>query len=191
VLTLLPGSRRQVVREVLPGQLEVADHLSRRFTNLRVLLSLAGESVRDIVEELVAQSRVGVIVRHGRNGELLTAADLVLVASGTATLEVAYYHRPMIVMYNHGRLGYHLLGKWLIATEYLSLPNIIAGREIVREFMPYYKSTAPIIAHAVELLSYPKKLERISQEVRDLMTPLVRTGASENTARIVAEMIRD
>jgi lipid-A-disaccharide synthase len=189
VIALLPGSRRQVVREVLPGQLEVADQLTRRFRGMRVVLSLAGEAVRPDVEELVAGSGVRVQIHEGHNGELLTAADLVLVASGTATLEVAYYHKPMIVMYNHQRLLYNLIGRRLITTEFLSLPNIIAGRRIVPEFMPYYRSTAPITALAVELLSYPWKLERTSNELRELMAPLVRTGASDNTARIVAEMI--
>ena len=83
----------------------------------------------------------------------------------------------------------HLIGRRLIATEFLSLPNIIAGRRIVPEFMPYYRSTAPITALAVELLSYPWKLKRTSNELRELMAPLVRTGACANTARIVAEMI--
>ncbi len=189
VVALLPGSRQQVVREVLPGQLEIASHLSRRFGGCRVLLSLAGEPVREIVEGLVARSGVRVHVHMGRNGEMIRAADLVLVASGTATLEVAYYHKPMIVMYNHARVLYNLVGRWFIATKHLSLPNIVAGRTIVPEYMPYYTSTAPIIAEAVEMLANRAKRERISQELRELMTPLVRTGASENTARIVAEIV--
>src|SRR5262249_53672246 len=83
--------------------------------------------------------------------EMLLASDLALVASGTATLEVAYRATPMIVMYNHGRLFYplakaalRLLCKPFLTTKYLSLPNILAGRELVPEFMPFYKSVNPI-----------------------------------------------
>ena len=112
-----------------------------------------------------------------------------LVASGTATLEVAYYRKPMIVMYNHSPWGYRLIGRWLIATRHLSLPNIMADRRIVPEFMPYYRSPDPIAARAVEMLSTPQTLARMSRELDELMTPLIKTGASANTARIVAEML--
>ena len=189
VVVLMPGSRRQVVAEVLPGQLEVCRQLARRFKEARFLLSVAGDPVRDPVESRLAACGLDVEPHQDRNGELLTAADLVLVASGTATLEVAYYRKPMIVMYNHSRWGYELLGKRLIATEHLSLPNIMAGRRIVPEFMPYYRSPDPIAARAAEMLSTPQTLARISRELDELMTPLVKTGASANTARIVAEML--
>jgi lipid-A-disaccharide synthase len=96
----------------------------------------------------------------------------------------------MIVMYNHSRWAYELIGRWLIATRWLSLPNIIAGREIVPEFMPYYRSADPIAAKAVEMLSTPQTLERITRQLDELMTPLIKTGASANTARIVAEMLQ-
>ena len=68
--------------------------------------------------------------------EAADPADLVLVASGTTTLEVAFHGRPMVVMYNASRLFYQLIGRWMIHTRHLSLPNILAGREIVPEFMP-------------------------------------------------------
>jgi lipid-A-disaccharide synthase len=189
VVTLLPGSRRHVVQEVLPGQLEVCRQLARRFKRARFLLSVAGEPVRAVVQGLVDESGMHIEIQEGRNAELITAADLVLVASGTATLEVAYYRKPMIVMYNHSRWAYELIGRWLIATRWLSLPNIIAGRQIVPEFMPYYRSADPIAATAAEMLSTPQTLERISRQLDELMTPLIKTGASANTARIVAEML--
>ncbi|UCG32984.1 MAG: lipid-A-disaccharide synthase [Phycisphaerales bacterium] len=190
VVTLLPGSRRHVVQEVLPGQLEVCRQLARRFKQARFLLSLAGEPVRPAVHTRVTGCGLQIEIQEGRNPELITAADLVLVASGTATLEVAYYRKPMIVMYNHSRWAYELIGRWLIATPWLSLPNIIAGRQIVPEFMPYYRSADPIAAKAAEMLSAPQTLERVSRQLDELMTPLIKTGASANTARIVAEMLQ-
>lgn len=189
VVTLLPGSRRQVVREVLPGQLEVCRQVARRFPEARFLVSVAGDSVRGIIEGQLVGVGIPIQAVARKNAELIQAADLVLVASGTSTLEVAYYRTPMIVMYNHSRWLYQLLGRWLIATKYLSLPNIIAEREVVPEYMPYYRTPDPIAARAIELLSTPHRLARMAQTLEDLMAPLVRTGASANTARIMAEML--
>ena len=124
-----------------------------------------------------------------RNADLLTAADLALVASGTATLEVAFRHTPMIVMYNASRWAYRLVGQWLLKTRQLSLVNILAGRELVPEFMPYYTSTDPIAERAIELLSDADARRQMSDALAALIKPLVKTGASENTARILLEMI--
>src|SRR5207237_745663 len=99
-------------------------------------------------ERRTAEARpTGFVFDHRFRDEMLLAADLALVASGAATLEVAYRATTMIVMYNHGRWFipivkwiFRMLGKRFLLTPYLSLPNIIAGREIVPEFMPYYNS---------------------------------------------------
>jgi lipid-A-disaccharide synthase len=121
----------------------------------------------------------------------IRGADLVLAASGTATLEVAYHGTPMIVMYNASRWMYRLLGRWLISTKYLSIPNILAGRRLIPEFMPYYRSTDPIIATAVELLSTPATLARIRRELHEVIQPLARPGASENAAAELAAMLAE
>jgi len=189
VLGLLPGSRRQVVAEVLPGQLEVAAEVRKRHRRARFLVSVANPRVGSLVRGLVAASGLEAVTLHGENAELINACDLLLVASGTATLEVAFHHKPMIVMYNHSRLGYQLLGRWLIATKYLCLLNILAGREIVPEYMPYYRSVRPIAERAIELLATRQRLERMSRELKELMDPMVRPGASENTARMLLELI--
>jgi lipid-A-disaccharide synthase len=189
VVALLPGSRRQVIREVLPGQLEVSRRILRRFPEARFLLSAASETAEREIGALLAGAGPAVEVHQGHNPEIISAAELVLVASGTAALEVAYYRKPMIVMYNHSRWGYELIGKHLINTKYLSLPNILAGREVVPEFMPYYRRPDPIAAKAIEMLSTPQTLERIATELDELISPLATTGASANTADIVVDML--
>ena len=120
---------------------------------------------------------------------MLRACDLCLVASGTATLEVAYHHAPMIVMYNAPRWSYHLVGRWIIRTPYLSLVNILANRELVPEFMPFYRSTEPIIAEALGLLSTPESLAQAREEIAALIDPMIKTGASKNAAGMVMTML--
>jgi lipid-A-disaccharide synthase len=211
VITLLPGSRAHVVSEVFPGQLEAFFRLKKKFQHARGLVVPANYEMRCLIGAILAESP------HAKGVEIVTdldqespptqaadstadrlarlratairAADVVFVASGTVTLEVLYHAVPMIVMYNASRWLYKLIGRHLIRTPYLSIPNILAGRRIVPELMPYYRSIDPVIAHANEWLSTPGTLARISHELSDLIRPLVKTGAAENAAAELAALL--
>ena len=193
VITLLPGSRRHVIEEVLPGQIEVATSLAVRFPKARFLIVAANDDVRPLIQEHLDRfgSAVDVLLLGGAadRAAAVRASDLALVASGTVTLEVAYHATPMIVMYNAGRLPYLLIGRWLITAKHLSIPNLLAGREIVPEFMPYYRSTDPITARAAEWLSTPKLLKEVRQDLVQTIRPLVKPGAAANTAKQLAALL--
>ena len=121
--------------------------------------------------------------------ELIRAADLVLVASGTSALEVAFHRRPMIVMYRASRFFYHAIARWMVRTKFLSLPNILAGREIVPEFMPYYTSTRPIADRAIELLRSPERRDEMCRDLERIVEPLRAKGASKNAAGMLLDLI--
>ena len=189
VIALLPGSRRHVVKEVLHGQLEVAERIALAVPGAAFGVSVANARVAPVIESLLSKCRAPVQPYAGRCGELIHAADLVLVASGTAALEVAFHEKPMIVMYNTSRVFYHLIGRWLIHTPYLCLPNILAGRKIVPEFMPYYTSTEPISQQAIELLRSEDKRRAMEQELAALVEPLRTRRASERAADMLLDMV--
>lgn len=192
VMTLLPGSRKHVIEEVFPGQLDVAAALAIRHRAARFIVVASSEESKRLIEDMIrAKGRtLPVTVLEGAmdRAVAIRAADIVLVASGTVTLEVAYRGTPMIVMYNASALTYNLIGRWLISTPHLSIPNIIAQRRIVPEFMPYYRSVDPIIATCVEWLSTPGKLEKVRHDLAETIQPLVKSGAAANTARILGEI---
>jgi lipid-A-disaccharide synthase len=205
IVTILPGSREHVVREVLPGQLEVVHALASRFRRARFLVVAANEEKRGLIESMLATGGAAAL-GSGHSGDrgsikllcgpaeraaAIRAADLVLAASGTVTLEVAYHATPMIVMYNASAWMYRLVGRWLITTPHFSLPNILAGREIVPEYMPFYRSTDPIIATALEWLSTPTTLARVRKDLADTIRPLIVPGASERAARELEAMIEE
>ena len=183
IITILPGSRKHVVTEVFPGQIEVARRIKRRFRKAHFLVSVANPQTAGIIDGLIAKAGMSFDLHTGRNVDLITAADLVLVASGTATLETAYYHKPMIVMYNSSRVGYQLIGRWLISTKFFSLVNILAGRELVPEFMPYYRSPTPIAEKAIEMLNNPTGLEKTANALRELIQPLVKPAPRKTPRR--------
>lgn len=192
VITILPGSRRHVIEEVLPGQLDVATALCIRHPRAAMIVVAANPDAQSWIEaELHRRRRIKATIVMGdeARASAILAADLCLVASGTVTLEVAYRATPMIVMYNTNRWTYQFVGRWMIRTAHLSIPNILAGRRIVPEFMPYYRSVDPIIATAMEWLATPGKLERIRDDLRAVVAPIAQPGAAENAARILHEML--
>jgi len=189
VIAILPGSRKHVVESVLPGQLEVAAGIAAQFGRATFVVSVANPQVGPTVEALVTRANSPIRVHPGPCAEAIRAADLVLVASGTAALEVAFHERPMIVMYNASPLFYHLIGRWMLQTPFLSLPNIIAGRAVVPEFMPYYRSTEPIVRSALHLLTSQSRRRAMADDLRHLVDPLRERRASLQTTTMLLDLI--
>lgn len=205
VVAVLPGSRRQVVEAVLPKQLEVARLVAERMGGLTLAISAVSEEreaqIRSIVVHSAAGSRSsgsggtafeGAAILRDDNATLLTAADLALVASGTATLEVAAYRKPMVVMYDAGRLmrvGYWLGGRRLLHTPHLALVNVLAGARVVPEFMPFLGDLRPIAEVAARLISDRTWRELMVQQLDALVQPLEGSRASERVCALAAAII--
>ncbi len=159
---------------------------------MRVLVSCVSAERAEQIHRHLAAAAIEAEVVVANNASLLNAADLVLVASGTATLEVAYYRKPMIVMYDAGRLMsglYRTLGRWLIRTPHLCLVNILAGRRVVPEFMPYVPDVAAVAKVADVLLSDAIWRELMVRQLDEIVRPLEQSKASAAVCAIIDEML--
>ncbi len=98
----------------------------------------------------------GMEIVFGRTPEILEWADVVLVVSGTATLEVAMHRKPMVVLYNISRISWHLAGRWIVRTRTFSLPNLIleglGERSAVRELVPHFGNVRVVVDEVDRLL---------------------------------------
>jgi lipid-A-disaccharide synthase len=115
--------------------------------------------------------------------------DFCIVASGSATLQVAAAGCPMVIMYQSSKLLWHIVGRWLIKSEFLSLVNILASKELVPEFMPYFSSIEPIAVVIEKLLEDPDKLSQVSEDLINLTRPLASCHASLRVSEIVIDML--
>jgi lipid A disaccharide synthetase len=95
----------------------------------------------------------------------------------------------MVIMYQSSRVLWFLLGQWLLKTRYLSLVNILANRELVPEFMPYFSSIGPIVEAIEGLLSDRNKLSCLSGELAALAASARLGNASQKVAQIAGEML--
>jgi lipid-A-disaccharide synthase len=116
---------------------------------------------------------------------------MALTASGSATLQVAAAGCPMVVMYQSSRIMWKVAGQWLIKTRFLSLVNILARKEIVKEFMPYFNSIEPIFGKCSALLNNTNKLKNLSRELVNLVEPLARGKASDKVARLALDTMQE
>jgi lipid-A-disaccharide synthase len=112
------------------------------------------------------------------------------VTSGSATLEVTAAGCPMVIMYQSSWILWQLVGWWLIKSKYLSLVNILAEKELVPEFMPYFTSIDPIVETIDHLLDDSDSLTQLSEDLINLVKPLADKKASEEVANISLKMLK-
>lgn len=153
LLALLPGSRAGELRALAPLFLQVAQQLWRQSPHLSFVLPAAGaERETELRQFLEAYPELPVTLLRGQSRQAMAAADAVLLASGTATLEAALLQKPMVVAYRMGALSWLLLSR-LVRTPYVALPNLLAGRALVPELLQNDATPAALVSALQPLLS--------------------------------------
>ena len=156
VLALLPGSRPGEVRRLAPLFLQVASQLCEANPALRCVLPVASDVCDSVLAPLLSDCAALPLWRvAGRSREALTASDAALLASGTATLEAMLLGRPMVVAWRTSGLSWQLLSR-LVRTPYAALPNILANRELVPEFLQQAATADNLRAALEPLLAAPE-----------------------------------
>ena len=186
---IMPGSRRHVIKELLPLQLKVAAGIRNHFGQISLVISAWSDQAKEDITGILAHGGVKAEVYSGANATLIEAAQLVLAASGTGTLQVARAGVPLIVMYNASRWGYRLLGRHLINTPWLSLLNILASKQLVPEFMPYIRDLHAVQDAAIKLLSNQDAAQNLGRQLRRLIEQLHRPDPADNVAQMLQEML--
>jgi lipid-A-disaccharide synthase len=188
-IALMPGSRLAEIDSLWKPMQEIAVQLKRRRPNA----SFTAVAVNSERQRLLEQMQIpGFECRYSVDSVRDTAArvDFSIVASGSATLEVASSGCPMVIMYQTNRFLWQLAGRWIVHAKFLTLVNLLADRELVPEFMPYFTSIDPIVQRVDAYLQDGRLLSRISNEMIDMVEPLTQKKAGDQTARIVLEMLR-
>ena len=191
VLALLPGSRLGEIARLLPVFLEALPSIAAVVPGLRVLLPTANPDCRVAIEAALARASVGVPVQvlDGRAGEAMVASDVVLLASGTATLEALLAKRPMVVAYRIAALTYAIVkGLGLLKTTRYSLPNALAGEVIVPELMQRECSPERIAAAVLAWFDAPERMAALEPYFARIHAEL-RQDASARAAEAVAELL--
>ncbi|MDH4266404.1 MAG: lipid-A-disaccharide synthase, partial [Deltaproteobacteria bacterium] len=125
---------------------------------------------------------------QGQTYQAIKAADLVIVASGTATLETAILGKPMVILYRVSSLSYWI-GKILVKTNWIGLVNIVAGRRVVPELLQHEAKGERIAAEVLKILEDESARQEVLQGLAEVRDKLGTPGAAERVAQIALEMI--
>lgn len=187
VIAILPGSRMSELKYNTVSFIEAAKILLKREPSLQIVIPMAGERQDSYFKQLLKENKLDLLplkIIQGQSQKAIAAADAVLVASGTATLEVALLKKPMVI-------GYRLMwATWQIARHIVKppvgLPNILAGEMIVPELLQH-DATGPKLAEALWYqLTDEKNRRNLHQRFTDMHHSLLR-----NMAQTSAEAILD
>jgi lipid-A-disaccharide synthase len=185
---LMPGSRAAEIDSLWRPMQQIALRLKEKYAGA-TFIAVAVDSRR---EEILRAAQIsGFECQYSVDSVNKTAGevDFSIVASGSATLEVAAAGCPMVIMYQINRTLWRLFGWMIIRAKLFSLVNILAGRELVPEFMPCFASIEPIIASIENLLQDGSKMAQLSGELARLTEPLAEKKACREVAKIAIEMM--
>ena len=187
VIGLLPGSRAKEVQDLLPILLEACQIIQKTYPHLQLVLAQA-ESLSDSLLEQLLPPGSAVKIIHKKTNEVIAASDLVLVASGTATLQTALIGTPMVIVYRTSHLTY-LIGKRLVTIPYIGLVNILAEEPLVPEMIQEQANPQNIAREALSILGDQTRQRMMKEKFQALRQSLGNPGASKRAAeKILAEI---
>jgi lipid-A-disaccharide synthase len=192
VIALLPGSRMAEVQRLAGPMLDAAVLLTRRDPGIKFLMPAATELIKDnLGAQLRSHPGLNCQLYSGRSKEVMAAADLVICASGTATLEVMLVNRPMVVCYRVAGMTYNLI-KWfrLAKSRFFALPNILASEALVPELLQHEVTGQRIADEVTKLLDQPEFCNDLKDRF-DLLHRQLKIDAAASAGRVVLRHIEE
>jgi lipid-A-disaccharide synthase len=188
MLAFLPGSRKVELAHYFKPALEGFAKLSREF-KLRIFYAQAPSISRELVDSYLKDSPVRVEVVANRTYDLLFAADLGLVGSGTATLEAALAELPMVILGKLSKLSYYLVRPFVYIST-VGLPNLVAGKMIVPELLMDEVNGEKIYEELKKLVASPEARAGMKTELQKLRNALGEKDANAEAAQAILALLR-
>lgn len=190
VIALLPGSRQSEVRSMAGLLIETAKHLHSRFQDSTFLIPLVSRETRSLFEEAIWRCGANELpykLLFGHAQDALGAADVAIVASGTATLEAALMKTPMVIAYRMSRLSWQVMRRMRLQ-PWVGLPNILAQRFVVPEFLQD-DATPENLAQAAGNLLLDKPVRAEIERVFSCLHIQLRQGTAERAATAIGSFL--
>jgi lipid-A-disaccharide synthase len=181
ILGLLPGSRKQEIDRLLPAMIAASD-LIREDADCTPVIGAA--QLPDAMYEQHLQGRTDIPLLRGATHALMQHSHVVIVASGTATVETAFYETPMVIVYRASFMNYQI-GKRLISIDNIGMANILAGRRIVPELLQDDVNPRTIANYMLPYFTDPERHAGTVAELKRVRESMGSAGASERVAELL------
>lgn len=188
VVGIMPGSRSNEIERMLPVMLAAANQLQNKFPGMHFLLSQADSVPDKLVAEHLSSANLMITVIKKKPYDVIQCCDAIMTTSGTASLEIALLGVPMVIAYKLSSLTYWL-GRLLVKTPYIGLPNIILGRLAVKELIQNEASADNLFAEINKILKERKYADKIRMDLAQVKQELGQDSGSKNMALLVLEML--
>ena len=188
IVGLLPGSREGEVRHHLPVLKQAVDQMGTVEPRIRFLVAVADTLPPGLVETLLQGSGPAIRLVRGQTYQVMRAADLVITASGTATLEAGLLGTPMVIVYRVSLLTWWA-GKLLVDVPSIGMVNLVVGRRVVPELLQWEFTPNRVAETALGLVRDPAALDRIRRDLREVRGRLGEEGASRRAAQEILTMV--
>ena len=191
VIALLPGSRRNEVRQILPDLVAAGALIRYRVPRAQFIAARAphvSEALFVSMKDLQAEGAAAVVV-DGAADSVLAGADVALVASGTITVQAALHECPMVVVYRLSPMTYRL-GKPFVHVHTYAMANLVAGRTVVPELIQDDFTPRAVADEALRVLTDPARAKSVRADLREVRAKLGQPGASRRAAHAVLAVAR-
>jgi lipid-A-disaccharide synthase len=190
IVAVLPGSRSNEIARLGPVFAQACALILERYPDVQFISPMVNPRLRSVFETQVQNAGIGdrITIIDGRAEDAIAAADVVLLASGTASLQTALLGRPMVAAYKLSPLTY-LLNRWfrLVKVRYFAMPNLLTDEPMVPEFLQGEATPAALAGAVAKLLDDPGQRQAIHRKFVALRKDLAR-GAQQRAARAILEL---
>jgi lipid-A-disaccharide synthase len=188
IIGILPGSRRNEIERMLPVMLDAAHKLQSSFPGAHFLLPQADSIPDTLLADQLRSARLMITVIKHKPYDVIQCCDAIMTTSGTASLEIALLGVPMVIAYKLSPLTYWL-GRWLVKTPYIGLPNIMLGKLAVKELIQHEASAENLAAEIFKMLNDKLYTEQIRQDLFQVKQQLGKGGGSKTMALLALKML--
>ena len=188
VVGLMPGSRINEIKYMLPDMLASATELSKKQIDIQFVLPQADSISDDLLQGYLQDLFINIKVIKNQPYDVIQCCDVVMTTSGTATLEIALLEIPMVIAYRLSAITY-FLAKHLVNIKLIGLPNIIAGRGIVKELIQHELTRENLTAEVNRIFQDKDYRQNMLSELARVKEKLGQGGGSKNMADLVVQML--
>jgi len=188
IVGLLPGSRANEIKRMLPVMLAAAEKIQACLPGCQFILPQADSIGDALLEDYTRQSLLNITVIKNQPYDVIQCCDAVMTTSGTATLEIALLTVPMVIAYKLSPLTYWL-GRWLVNTPFIGLPNIVSGKSIIKELIQHDATAEKLSKEVTRILTDKAYADEMRQNLIQVKQQLGQGGGSKNMAQLALEML--
>jgi len=189
-IALLPGSRMHEVKRLLPPLLASAQLLQKESPDLQFIIPLAPGILQGTLSPWIRNISVPLKVVEGWTYDVMNISELLITASGTATLEAAILGKPMVIVYKVSFFSYWI-GRALIQVDHIGLVNLVAGKEIAPELIQNEVNPKRVAEEALRILRDPILHRRMTETMTGVRQSLGESGAAQRAAHIVMSLLNE